>query len=208
MDDPDTEAARRHFVAGAALYDDAKYAEAIVELAAARRLRPSPALDYNIARCHDRLEHTADAVEWYQRFLEHASPGTQTDEANTRLAVLRARLAEQAVVPAGSAVPVGPVVAPVAAIETHGPRHRYAVAVPAAVTSLALASLVAGGALYGVSGSKYDDLTNAGCGTRVSCFDSRWGATRSLERAGVGLLITGGVLSAASVALWAGYKAR
>ena len=40
IEDPDTEAARRHFVAGAALYDDAKYAEAIVELAAARRLRP------------------------------------------------------------------------------------------------------------------------------------------------------------------------
>lgn len=127
-DDPDTEAARRHFTAGAALYEDGKYGQAIVEFSAARVLRPSPALDYNIGRCHDRLEHTADAIDGYQRFLDQAQPGAQTDEVRTRLEVLRARLATP---------PIVPVAAPVPTIDTHGPRHRYSVAVPAAVTSVA-----------------------------------------------------------------------
>ncbi|MEO6950565.1 MAG: hypothetical protein ABI321_02035 [Polyangia bacterium] len=207
FDDPDTEAARRHFVAGAALYEDARYGAAIVEFTAARKLTPSPALDYNIARCHDRLEHTADAAEWYQRFLEHAPPGTQTDEAKARLEVLRARLAAE-MPPAAPVAPQVAVHVATAAVVARPTRHPYPIAVPAAVTGVALGSLVVGGTLFGVSGAKYDDLTSSGCGAARSCFDSTWGGTRTMERVGVGLLITGGVLSAASVALWAGWKAR
>lgn len=49
-DDPDTEIARRHFVAGAQLYESARYEEAIAEFMAARAVKSAPAFEYNIAR--------------------------------------------------------------------------------------------------------------------------------------------------------------
>ena len=194
-EDPDTEIARRRFVAGAKLYEDAHYEEAIAEFTAARVVKSAPAFDYNIARCYDRLERTASAIEWYERFLEHAPEGPEQLTARARLKELRAR---------------SPVTLPVVVERADAPawRHRYPVAVPAAVTAVGVASLVAGGALYGVSGSSYDDYTKRGCGTNQACFSDTWGRTRTIERAGIGLLVTGGVLGAASIGLWSAWRAR
>src|SRR4051794_15322425 len=67
-EDPDTEVARRHFNAGRAFYDQAQYDKALDEFQAARRVRPHPALDYNIARCLDRLERYEDAIFSYESY--------------------------------------------------------------------------------------------------------------------------------------------
>ena len=196
-EDPDTEIARRHFIAGAKLYNDARYEEAISHFIAARVVKSSPAFDYNIARCHDRLERVAAAIEWYERFLEHAPDGPEQVTARERLGVLRAR-----------AVAAPPAVVVVDPAEHRAWQPRYKVALPAALTAVGVASLVVGGALYGVSGSAYDGYSKDGCGADKPCFSDTWGHTRTIERAGIGLMITGGVVGAASIGLWSARKTR
>ena len=195
-DDPDTEIARRRFSTGAALYEAGRYEEAVAEFEAARRVRPSPAFDYNIARSYDRLERVDEAISAYERWI--ASAPADDGGARSRLAVLRAQRGGTVTRGAEGVLTV-----------TARPRStRYAVAAPASVGVIALAALAAGGALYGVSGARYDQLTADGCGARLACDESRWGATQRMERAGIGLLVAGGVLAAADIGLWAAWRRR
>ena len=113
--DPDTEAARRHFERGIDLYAHEKYDEAIVEFERARELRNAPALEYNIARCHDRLEHWREAADAYQRYLDGTPNAPERASLTERIAQLRARQARQAPV-AAPAVAAPPVAAPTTAM--------------------------------------------------------------------------------------------
>jgi tetratricopeptide (TPR) repeat protein len=70
LDDPDTEVARRHFEKGRGFYDAKDYRHALDEFQAARRAKAAPGLDYNIARCYDRLEDYRSAVRHYQLYLD------------------------------------------------------------------------------------------------------------------------------------------
>src|SRR5438067_1644343 len=90
--DPDTEIAQRLFAEGAAAYDAHDYAHALERFEAARRVKPLPAFDYNIARCHDRLGQAAPAIEAYERYLAAAPDAADAGEVRTRVAVLRARV--------------------------------------------------------------------------------------------------------------------
>jgi tetratricopeptide (TPR) repeat protein len=185
VEDPDTEIAKRHFAAGAALYDRGLYKDAIVEFSAARDVKPAPAFDFNIARCYDRLERTREAVEWYERYIATNPPEGGDGGARERLALLKTR------------------------VDKDRQRVRYSVAVPAVVGGAALAFWVAGGVLYGIAGSEFDsDKKDKGCGTKVICGSDVWGGTQTKERAGIGLMVTGGVLTAVDVALWAAWRRR
>lgn len=75
--DPDTEVAQRLFAEGAAFYDGKDYAHALEKFEAARRVKPLPAFDYNIARCHDRLGQAEPAIAAYERYLA-AAPAALT----------------------------------------------------------------------------------------------------------------------------------
>ena len=110
--DPDTQIARRHFDRGTVLYGEEKYAEAIVEFEAARKVKPLPAFDYNIAKAHDRLEHIDDAVRAYQRYVEGAPNAADVAEVRARIAVLRQRLGETAPPPTASSTTTTPDLAP------------------------------------------------------------------------------------------------
>ena len=90
--DPDTEIARRHFEKGSELYGSGRYAEAVAEFEAARRAKPLPAFDYNIARAHDRMEHTREAIAAYERYLEAAPSAPDAGDVRARIAELRGRL--------------------------------------------------------------------------------------------------------------------
>jgi hypothetical protein len=73
-----------------------------------------PALDFNIARCHDRMEHTADAIAAYQRYLaEMPSSDPEAADVRARVAVLKQRLTDNAAAPqpveAAAHAPPGPV---------------------------------------------------------------------------------------------------
>jgi hypothetical protein len=89
--DPDLEIARRHFQRATDLYAAGQYAEAIVEFEATREVHAVPALDFNIARCHDRLEHRADAIAAYQRYLDAVPHATDAAETRERIEVLKRR---------------------------------------------------------------------------------------------------------------------
>jgi hypothetical protein len=55
-DDPDVEVARRRFQRGTKHYERREYAKALAKFEAARMVKPLPPFDFNIARCHDRME--------------------------------------------------------------------------------------------------------------------------------------------------------
>ena len=95
--DPDTDAARRHFDRGTALYGQQRYADAVREFETARRIKPLPAFDFNIARSFERLEAWAAAADAYDRYLDSLRAGKEADDIRARIAVLRARLDESAV---------------------------------------------------------------------------------------------------------------
>src|SRR5213080_2085242 len=74
----DDEAARVHFLSGQAYYDQANYDDALREFAEAYRISQKPALLYNLALCHERLDHYAEAVDALKAYLQ------KTPEANDR----------------------------------------------------------------------------------------------------------------------------
>jgi tetratricopeptide (TPR) repeat protein len=92
-EDPDTEVARKHFEAGRVYYDANEYNKALDEFEKAKRVKPHPALDYNIGRCLDRLERYPEAIDAYQRYL--ASKPGDAAEITERVRMLKERLATQ-----------------------------------------------------------------------------------------------------------------
>ncbi len=94
LDDPDTEVARKHFENGRAAYDANNYETALHEFEAAKRAKRSPLLDYNIARCYDRLENYPKAVEHYQLYVSAMPGASDAGETRERIAQLKVRIAE------------------------------------------------------------------------------------------------------------------
>ncbi len=90
--DPDVEVARRHFEHGLELYMNARYSDAIGEFEAARRLKPLPALGYNIARCYDRMERWQEALAEYERYTQLIAPVPPDRELQERIQVLQDRI--------------------------------------------------------------------------------------------------------------------
>src|SRR5262245_43180338 len=91
-DDPDLEIAQRRFTKGSQYYVAKDYARAIEEFEAARRVMPAPEIDYNIARCHDRLEHFREAIAAYERYLASKPSKEDAAEVEARLKVLQPRV--------------------------------------------------------------------------------------------------------------------
>ena len=73
--------AQAHVHASEKLFQDGKYAEALNELTTAYALDPQPGLLYAIAQVHVKLGDCADAIVWYQRFLD-----TKPDERPAKAA--------------------------------------------------------------------------------------------------------------------------
>src|SRR5678815_4595221 len=92
LDDPDTEVARRHFEKGRTFYDAKEYRQALDEFLAARRAKAAPGLDYNIARCYDRLEDYGSAVKHYQLYLDAKPNAPDLGEIRDRIAELQKRV--------------------------------------------------------------------------------------------------------------------
>ena len=113
QEDPDTEVARRHFRKGSEFYAANDYPAALKEFEAARRAFASPAIDYNIARCHDRLENYPLAIEYYERYLATAKDAPDAAEVARRIEALKQRLESPKPPPPAPAPVVAP--APVAA---------------------------------------------------------------------------------------------
>jgi tetratricopeptide (TPR) repeat protein len=91
-DDPDAEIARRHFERGLRFYGAFDYERALHEFEAARVVKALPNFEFNIARCHDRLEHLPEAIARYKSFIAATSDPYDAEEARARIKVLEARV--------------------------------------------------------------------------------------------------------------------
>jgi tetratricopeptide (TPR) repeat protein len=134
LDDPDTEAARRHFQAGAEAYEAGDYQRALREFQTGKLIKATPGFDFNIARCYERLEQYPEALTAYEAYLR-ANP--DEDDKGTvalsreRVAVLKVRI-EALKVPPPAAVAPAPIphasmVATTAAVVPPQPRVTVAV---------------------------------------------------------------------------------
>jgi len=188
--DPDAEAAHRHFDLGTEAYDRGDYATALREFERAKLAKPSPALDYNIARCYDRLERYADAIVAYQRFVDGATE--DTSDAVARIATLRARV--------GHSKPAQPAPPRSLSEPARAPESRRLQLVgPSLLGATAVAMAGAGLGLYLSAGSAYDELA---LNCAPSCDPARWSGLPEREQAGVGLLVAGGALLVGDIVWW------
>ena len=111
-EDPNTAVARARFSEGETLYRARDYEKALVAFQSAREGKELAAVDFNIARCLDRLGRWQEAMDAYQQFvraakLEGTSPKETVDEASDRIGILKARLAAR-----GTLVESAPVAKP------------------------------------------------------------------------------------------------
>jgi tetratricopeptide (TPR) repeat protein len=156
QDDVDREVAQRHFERGRAAYDQHDYAGALGEFQTAKKVLAVPALEYNIARCLDRLERWDEAAAAYRRYLTALPDSPDVAEVRARIEVLESRHATPSPAPAASPAPaVIPVAAPVAAppasssltsSEVGAPARprRHTVAIAASITAVVVVGVALG----------------------------------------------------------------
>jgi hypothetical protein len=87
--DAKTDKAKEHWARGVALYDDARYADAVEEFEAGYALTLRAPFLVNIAQCWRMLGETDKAIRYYERYLETEREGPTADEARKVLADLR-----------------------------------------------------------------------------------------------------------------------
>ena len=186
--DLDTDAARALFKRGTVQYDAGDYRGALGMFEQAKAIKPLPAFDYNIARCHEQLGELDAAVAAYDRYLATQPP----DAADVRAHVteLRARVVEPSPETAHPPAPAPPPPLP--------PPHRgRTLTIAGAVVGGVGIALAGAGIGLGVDGDKQADaLTAADLAHRP--FDS--GAEHRLQndRAGEIALCTIGAAAAAT----------
>ena len=211
--DPDEEAARRHFARGLTHYDAGEYQAALAEFDSVKKFRDSPALDYNIARCYDRLERYQEAVVAYERYVTQKPDASDAAETRERIATLRKRLSPQGESrpqsPSPSppiAAPSPPVAAPTPSPPTspppaidEGARPRRRLVAPIAVGAGALVAAAVGAGLLGSVKSDYDAaLGPSGC---RPCSNDQIAPLQHRALAGYVMLGVGGALVVVDVAL-------
>jgi hypothetical protein len=171
------EAAKSRFQRGAELFRAYRYAEALGEFEAARQLAPRPELDYNIARCHDLLNHFALAAEWYDRYLAEVADEPDAAAVRERVRVLRA----------------GATAVPAPADQLGAPSRLRSTAIGLGAGALAVAAVAA--ALYGSAMADYGTLHDS-CTSR-QCTSADWGDAQARANAGYALF---SVAAAAAIA--------
>ena len=90
------ERARQAFVQGEELYRTGDYAGALAAFQNAETTQPSPAAEYNIGRCFERLGAWAEAVASYERYLAGAPGASDHDALAEHVAELRRQIPPEA----------------------------------------------------------------------------------------------------------------
>jgi tetratricopeptide (TPR) repeat protein len=173
-DDPDAEIAKRHFAIGANLYQDQNYAAALAEFETAAGVYSAPELEFNIARCLDRLERSEDAVHHYESFLRAQPNAADAAEVRARISLLRRRLARS----------------------PQTARHRYAWPIGIGAATLLLGATAAG--LLGSVGPELAGLKQTGCDQPCGQLD----ALKARASAGDAFLGLAVAAAAVDVVLW------
>jgi tetratricopeptide (TPR) repeat protein len=145
----DEEAAKAHFLAGEAYYQQANYGDAVKEFNEAHRLSKRADLLYNISVCYERLGRWDDAIGALQQYLTEKPDAPDRVVIESRIANFQQR--RDAALAAPPPVKPPPPVPP-------PPRRRH-------VTSIIVGS-VGAGVLLGALGTgvtaqlTYNDLNN------------------------------------------------
>jgi len=87
------EVAREHFLDGKRAYEQGLYEEAIRSFREAGALSPSPVLDYNLARCFERLDQPRQALKLYVAYLKARPRAANRAQVQQRVKALKARIA-------------------------------------------------------------------------------------------------------------------
>jgi tetratricopeptide (TPR) repeat protein len=103
--------ARDAFTQGQELYRAGDFAGALAAFQQAEEAAPSPAAEYNIGRCYERLGQPAAAVTAYERYLAQAPAAPDYDAVAARVVELRRQIPAQgrltvSVEPGGATVSV------------------------------------------------------------------------------------------------------
>jgi tetratricopeptide (TPR) repeat protein len=195
-EDPDEEIARRHFKQGSAFYLANDYARALAEFELAARAHPAPALDFNIARCHDRLEHADQAIAYYRKYL--TSSPKDAAEIQARIEKLQPRAAPLRPAQDRAEPPKPPIVPAAAPVENEPPRRSWKAPIGLGVATLAVA--ITGVALVGSVVPDYDRLDGPG-GCRP-CTPSQFSDLQTRAYSGYALLGLAGALAVVDVVLF------
>jgi tetratricopeptide (TPR) repeat protein len=84
--------ATKHVEAARAFYREGKYLEALEEFRKAYALTPTPALTYNMARCHERLSQWAEALQMYEKYSREATDARDRAEALDKIDFLKKKI--------------------------------------------------------------------------------------------------------------------
>lgn len=169
----DAEIAARYAVAGDTAFAQARYPDAIEAYRSAARVTPRAELDFDLARCDDRLGRRADAVQGYEHYLAEAHGAAHDDEVHARLAALR---------------------------DAQRPRSPR-VQTPAIVVGVATVTAAAIGAGVYTSGLDADNALKTAC-MRMTCTASTFHSAHVREVAGEAMFGVAGAGLVVDVALW------
>ncbi|HEY2746932.1 MAG TPA: tetratricopeptide repeat protein [Polyangia bacterium] len=121
----DEDAAKAHFLAGSAYYEQANYNDAVREFLEAHRLSKRPDLLYNISVCYERLGRWDDAIASLQQYLTERPNAPDREVIETRIANYQQRRDQEA----ARANPLPPpVMAPAPSVATPATPQRHFVA--------------------------------------------------------------------------------
>jgi tetratricopeptide (TPR) repeat protein len=84
------------FEAGLSAYQDGRFEAALGHFQNAYELSDRPALLFNIGSCLDRLRRDAEAVDYFERFLEAVPDAPNRTEVEGRIRILRRAVADRA----------------------------------------------------------------------------------------------------------------
>jgi tetratricopeptide (TPR) repeat protein len=87
--------AREHFVKGTKSFDLGLYDEAIAEYMAAYKVKPDPALLFNLAQAHRLAGHVADALRFYRMYLTKTPTAPNRSDVEARISDLEKVVDEQ-----------------------------------------------------------------------------------------------------------------
>jgi tetratricopeptide (TPR) repeat protein len=85
-DPADAANAKQRFLAGAQLYSQGKFSDAVDQFLAADRIGPSAALSFDIARSYEKLGETSLTLRWYRDYLHRA--GNPADAAKVHRTIV------------------------------------------------------------------------------------------------------------------------
>jgi tetratricopeptide (TPR) repeat protein len=117
----DEDAAKAHFLAGSAYYEQANYTDAVKEFLEAHRLSRRPDLLYNISVCYERLGRWDDAISSLQQYLSERPDAPDRAVIESRIANYEQRRDQEPARMAAAAPP--PVNVPPPVGEPRRPHH-------------------------------------------------------------------------------------